>query len=434
MRHDGRSEPGRSSASAGVSRRRLLGISGVVLIAAGCGGNGGDRQHERDGRPSGTDDTEPTPGRTTAGPSGVLGANFNEDPADLRFSELQDLSASWLRGFIPMPEADEGDPATQRAVATLLTASEHGYGTILSLKFPHHARTIPKADSPAMAAELARVDKVLHAAMGKVNILEIGNEPFIASPPAKQDSAINAFYEKISRHIIAYRKKHFDERCGTRLYMGALNHLDNPEWHTGAAERWMSFARNTSEIEGVDIHPHVAYIEASQKYLDYILPRLRDDQKFLVTEFSLVLHWKQHMRDRIPASFAERYNMNPNMPVWELIKNSIQHPFPQAKWNDFLAMSPWYNTRRHYLRNQVQKFRDTGKLAVATYGVVQADAMVQNIGPDKQPWLFNSLFANRTVRQGRDGTPGRNHAWFEDFRALQRKHDRRPVSTGETAT
>ena len=215
------------------------------------------------GRPSDSGSGGATGG--PAAPSGVLGANFNEDPSDMRFSQLRELSAGWLRGFLPMPEADEGPPARQRAVATLISASKQGYGTILSLKFPYSGRALPKAGSALMDAELQRVDKVARAVMGTVDILVIGNEPFLETRPVDRDGpAVNAFYEHVARHLIAYRKQHFGARCKTRLYMGALNRLDDPERRTEATRRWVKFVHDTTEIEGVDIHPHVVSIDAAQ--------------------------------------------------------------------------------------------------------------------------------------------------------------------------
>ncbi|MFG2226673.1 hypothetical protein [Streptomyces sp. NPDC048644] len=420
---------GDSGERPGISRRLLLGVSGAALLTAGCGEKG---KAAGSGRPSDSGSGVPT--GASAAPSGVLGANFNEDPSDMRFSQLRGLSASWLRGFLPMPETDKGPPARQRAVATLLSASKQGYGTVLSLKFPYPDRALPAVGSALMDAELQRVDAVARAVMGTVDILVIGNEPFLESRPVDRDGpAVNAFYEHVARHVIAYRKQHFGARCKTRLYMGALNRLDDPGRRTEATRRWMEFVHDTKEIEGVDIHPHVVSIDAAQQYLDYVLPRLRDDQKFLATEFSLVLNWREHLRDTIPAPFAERYGTDPGTRVWELLEEAVRHPFPQEKWNAFLGMSPWFHAHQHFLRNQVQRFRATGKLAVATYGVVQADAMVRNIGPGKQPWLLNSLYANRTVQE-HGGITGRNQAWFKDFRALQRRRDRLPVRTGETAT
>ncbi|WP_369203924.1 hypothetical protein [Streptomyces sp. PU-14G] len=412
----------------GASRRRLLlGASAAALLAAGCsagkdeeGGRGGDGSPDH---------------RTARAPSGVLGANFNEDPSEVGFARLRGVSASWVRGFLPMPEVDRDAPERQRAVATLLDAHEKQYGTVLSLKFPYQQRALPAPGSGPMETELARVEGAARAVLGKVDILVIGNEPFLESRRADRGGpALNRFYEHVAEHLIAYRRKHFPHGCRTRLYMGALNHLDNPAERTAATRRWLDFVHGTPQIEGVDIHPHVTSLDAAQQYLDYVVPRLRADQKFLATEFSLVLNWRAHTRDRIPPRFARHYGIDPDTRVWQLLRLAVRDPFPQEQWDAFLSASPWFHRNRHYLRDQVERFRETGKLAVATYGVAQADAMVRDIGPDKQPWLLNSLYATRTVRQSEDGKPGRNQAWCEDFRALQRRRDRRPIRTGTTAT
>jgi hypothetical protein len=215
--------------------------------------------------------------------------------------------------------------------------------------------------------------------------------------------------------------------------MGALNHLNMATWRTPATERWMTFARSTPEIEGVDVHPHVAAIEDSQKYLSYVLPRLRGDQKFLVTEFSLVLLWKQHMNDMVSAEFSRLYSIPPGTRVWQVIRAAIENPFPRKKWQDFLSTSPWFEDHKHFLREQVRRFRATGRLSVATYGVSQGPAMVKGFGPTKQPWLLNSLYSNYTVQQAGE-MPARSYTFFNDFRALQREQDHRPVRTPEADT
>jgi hypothetical protein len=366
---------------------------------------------------------EPAPATPEQGAAplavGALGINFNEDPSDLKLTQLKALSAQWVRGFLPVREGDQGNPAQQPAVATLLTAAGQGYRTVLSLKFPFTSRPLPSPGSSAMAALLTRVDAVLHAVMGTADILTIGNEPFLETVPAERNSTLNAFYERLAAHVIAYRAEQCGQSCKTRLYMGALNRLGDPAQHTPATERWMTYARDTPAIDGVDIHPHVANVEATGDYLDYVLPRLRTNQAFLATEFSLVHHWDQHMADTVSTEFATRYGMPRDMQVWQVIAEAIRNPFPQQKWNDFLSVSPWFESRKTYLTNQTRMFRATGKLAVATYAGVQIQSMAADFGPDKKPWILNPVYANRTVRPGADGTIGRNHAWFEAFRALQ---------------
>src|SRR3546814_14384709 len=84
--------------------------------------------------------------------------------------------------------------------------------------------------------------------------------------------------------------------------MGALNRLDLKKNITPSTERWLAFVKATPAIEGVNIHPHVPKIELSKAFLDYILPRMRPEQTFIVPEFSLVGWWQQIGR----ASCRER--------------------------------------------------------------------------------------------------------------------------------
>ncbi len=251
--------------------------------------------------------------------------------------------------------------------------------------------------------------------------------PFFETRKVDKNEKLNTFYEAIAQHVIEYRDKEFGKDCKTHLYMGALNRLDNPAWQTPATERWMKFVHDTPAIEGVDIHPHVTDPAGVQKYLDYVLPKMRPEQKFLVTEFSLVLHWKEQLDKPVAAEFAKKYDFPIGTPVWKVVRSAIENPFPQQQWDEFLAMSPWYQEHKHFLRDQVQRFRDTGKLAAAAYGVAQDEAMVRDFGPDSSPWLFNSLFASKTVQSPKDSLPGRNGGWIEDFRFLQREQDHRQV-------
>ncbi|MBM0224886.1 hypothetical protein [Micromonospora sp. ATA51] len=350
---------------------------------------------------------------------GVLGANFNQNLDSVNYRELQAARATWIRGFFTMPAADHGDPADTTTLRTVLDAARRGYGTALSLKFPLAETEMPAAGTEAMAGEMARLEKVLPVVMGRVDLLVIGNEPFIESRPQDRTDVLNHFYEAVAQRVIAYRRAHCAPACKTRLYMGALNRLDLPDRRTPAAERWMRFVRETPDIQGVDIHPHVPSREAAQPFLDYVLPRLRPNQTFLATEFSLVWYWKEHMGDPVSAGFAERYGFPADAKVWQVIQAAIARPFPQQQWDDFLSSSPWLESQKHYLRDQMETFRATGRLAMASYGFRQDTLMVQNFGPDKVPWLLNSVFAPYTVQSAANGLAGRGYPWIDDFRDLQ---------------
>jgi hypothetical protein len=84
-----------------------------------------------------------------------------------------------------------------------------------------------------------------------------------------------------------------------------------------------------------------------------------------------------------------------------------------------LRSSPWFYRNADYLRQQVETFRGTCRLAVATYAAVQGPAMVGDFGPDSMPWLLNSLFGPFTVQRDAGGVLRRNTTWTDAFRASQ---------------
>jgi hypothetical protein len=347
---------------------------------------------------------------------GALGANYNENLDQLNYRELQSARASWVRGFYALPEADTVPPENSETLKVIREAHDRGYKTLLSLKFPKNNTSFPRPGSPEMTAELTRLDRVLPLVLGTADVVTIGNEPFIESLPAERDRRLNEFYETVARHVIAARDR---LQAKTHLYLGALNRLDLPQNRTPTVERYLRFVRETPEIEGVDLHPHIADEAAVQDFLDYTLPRLRPDQTFLVTEFSLVWYWQQHQSDRIPATFAQRYGYPADTQFWQVVGDAIEHPFPARKWNDLLSESPWFESKRHFLRDELERFRATGRLAVATYGFRQIPSMTAGWSATKVPWLLNSVFATLTVQPRGDGMSTPGYAWIDDFRALQ---------------
>ena len=419
-----------------VSRRWLLGVSGAaVLAAAGCGtgdGDGGgkkDAAKETDGL-KGMKAQQDRPG-SAEGPLGVLGANFNEDPADIDKARLDAAGASWIRGFVLMDEIKEGtDPLEQVAIKRLLRMHEQGLGTVLSLKFQFNKehRSVPSPTGPRMKTELEAVDEVLKAVLDKVDIITIGNEPLLETKPEERATRMNPFYQKVAAHTIAVREKRFPKGCRTRLYMGALNDLDDPKKRTAAVREWIKFVNRTPELEGVDIHPHVRSPQDATKAVDFVLGELDKKKKFLVTEFSLIKLYADQMPRRLPRKFVDRYKdeigfLTPRTKLWELLRYSKDHRLTQKQWDDLLRLSPWFENNKHFMRDQVRAYRRTGRLAVATYGVQQAHAMVDHIKETSQPWLLNSLYSVFTVRHEGGRLP-RNYTVFEDFRALQGQQDR----------
>ncbi|MFF3364978.1 hypothetical protein [Streptomyces misionensis] len=211
-----------------TSRRGLLGLAaGAALATAGLAARSADGGRDAvtvadAGGSFGAVPAGAVVSQVTAPPaSGVLGANYNESLDMIDYAELGAVSATWMRGFYLMSDADSGDPATQTGMATLLQASSDGYGTVLSTKFQYHDTTLPAPGTAAMNTALTRLDKVLAAVLGKVDIVTIGNEPFYETSQAdRTTSAINDFYEALARHAIRYRSTYFG--------LPALQHVVRP--------------------------------------------------------------------------------------------------------------------------------------------------------------------------------------------------------------
>lgn len=408
----GNAERSRPNEGSPLTRRRMLGLStmAVGLAAAGtagCGSAAGPKGRS----------TDAAGGRVTAPPPvNVLGADLDQNLDTMDFAELKDLSATWIRGFYPMQNADQGDVAGQPGMRKFLTAIGLGYGTVLNLKFKYD-RGLPTAGSSATKVALERLDKVLAVVMGKVDIVVVGNEPFFEC--GGRTTNLNEFYEVLAQHTIDYRRQHAGASGKTQIYMGALTNLEIPNGQNALTDRWLEFVKSNPSIAGTDCHPHVSSLIDGQKYTDYIIPRLRADQKFLATEFSLIKRYKQHLMDSVPTAFADRYRIPRGSRVWQVVRDSIQRPVPQTEWNDFLLACPWFANSKHFLSNLVGSFRKTGRCAVAAYPLQQGAPMVQNFGPKKTPWVFTSMFCPHTVQKGTHGLPGENVTWTNEFRSLQ---------------
>lgn len=399
------------------SRRQLLALAGPCSLAAlgiaGCSSDGGGTHRRATASPS----PATKPPATDA-----LAANVNQNLDRISFKQLAAVSATWIRGFYVMTNADHGNVATQPGLSKLLTAAKHGYGTVLNLKFQYRGSPMPAPGTPAMRTAFARLDKVLAATMNRIDIVVIGNEPFLEAGKAdRQSPRINAFYEAVAARAAQYRQRRFGSNCRTKIYMGALTHLDDPSAQTDQTRRWMEFTAKTRSIAGVDIHPHVSAPSGAQKYLDYVLPYLRSDQRFLATEFSLVQLWKMHLHDPIDTHFAAAHGFRAGMPVWQVVRHAGRRPFDERTWNEFLLSNSWYADNRDYLIEQVARFRRTGKLAVAGYGITQDKSAVRKFGPNSHPWLFNSLFCPFTCRPQPSGLPAQNTTWCPEFRAAQHR-------------
>ncbi|KAK2757331.1 hypothetical protein FQN54_004845 [Arachnomyces sp. PD_36] len=359
-----------------------------------------------------------TPSHGVAGVA-PLGANYNESLTWLHHDELRRVGANWVRGFVDMHQTDNIPPDHDHPnVTALLNAQKAGFKVILSLKWNYLEHDFPRFGGPDLGAEaeLRRLHHLLPMVMGKVDILVIGNEPFIECK-GDGDDRLNNFYEYLADEVIEFRKSR--GLTSTRLFMGALNRLDLPKNRTQAANRMLDFIKSRPDLEGVDLHLHIPSFDGHKVMLDYALSRIRPDQNFLITEFSLVWHWRQHFNDVVSSHYRGKHGLPPDTTVREVINEAIKNPMPYPQWEDFLTHEPWYFSRRNFMTNAMKLYRSTGRLVVATYGLCPMRERKQPFPKDGTPWILNSVLAPPMVQRNPDGSRHDNYPWAEEFRRLQ---------------
>lgn len=361
------------------------------------------------------------------GTRGALGANFNEKIFWIDHGELQRVSAQWIRGFIDMHQFDSLHPDQDPNIQALFKAIDAGFKTILSFKWNYSELNFPSPGSPEHAAEIQQLDRLLPIVMGKVDILVIGNEPFIEAK--QKGERLNVFYETLAERVIDFRKMH---SATTRLYMGSLNRLDMPAKRTPAIERFLRFIASRPELDGVDLHLHIPTFagpkahashnafEGHNAMLDYALSRIRPNQTFLCTEFSTVWHFKRHMNDAVSTHFCTKYGFPAGTKVHEVINSAIQNPMPYEQWEDFLRHESWFMDCQRFIANAIKLYRATGRLEVATYSFCPMRNRKRPFLDSDTPWMLNGVYAPSTVQLKPDGSRYENFLWAEEFRRIQR--------------
>ncbi|KAJ5692912.1 hypothetical protein N7462_002335 [Penicillium macrosclerotiorum] len=349
---------------------------------------------------------------------GALGVNYNESLTWIHHDEIKQVGAQWVRGFVDMHQVDSSHAEEDPNIKALFSVADAGCKTILSFKWAYPNAEFPEPGSPNHATELERLDRLLQIVMGKVDILVIGNEPFIEAQ--QTDERLNVFYESLANFFINFRNTHNNLPVATRLYMGALNRLDLPVKRTPAIERFLSFIASKPELDGVDLHMHMPNIAAHKAMVNYALSKIRPDQTFLATEFSMIWHWKNHISDEASIYFCEKYGFSPGVKVYQVINAAFQTPMPYAQWEDFLRHEPWYMEYQNFMANTMNIYKATKKLHVATYALSPMRNRKRPLLAIDTPWMLNGLYSPSTVQLNQDGSRHLNFPWGEEFRKLQK--------------
>jgi len=258
--------------------------------------------------------------------------------------------------------------------------------------------------------------KVLDAIYPKVDLLVVGNEPFIEVPQGRGQRDSNdlvLFYENMMSQILSYRT---NSGRDVPFYVGAFNNLQDPAWRGPGAVALLSYAKDTSGVAGIDLHLHTGSVSEMQTAFDWAHSQVGDQKTFISTEFSLVQYFKAHLGDTIDANFAKQYGVDATWKVYQYLDYALKNARPRAEWVDFLKASPWFVAVESSLADAADLFHEKGFVA-ATYAMLQTQT---SVGPTTDPWSLNALYCNRTcVLDAATGEPQFNDQWIDSFRGHQ---------------
>jgi hypothetical protein len=353
-----------------------------------------------------------------------LGVNYNEQFPFVDFNDLERSKTTWVRGFIDFFQMYENPSAlhSDERIIKYLSLKPNGYSTILNIKwnFKARAESFPAEGSVTLKLYLGFLEQLLEKVWLQTDILVIGNEPFIETSAEEKDQRLVDFYKAVAATVKKFREKqsgHF-----VPVFVGALNNLYDPAWRTEATKSLMEYANGDPGIAGIDLHIHHASMDQMKSALQYAAGQMRENQKILITEFSLMKHWRAQLNNPISESFASQYQLDPAMRNYQYIDLALKNPRQATEWYNYLKASNWFESRKHYLQEAFALMTAEPRFLIATYAIRQSYPYNQDFTPTTDPWILNSLFANRTlIPDPAYGWNQPNYAFIEDFISIQIK-------------
>ncbi|MGQ8338246.1 LamG-like jellyroll fold domain-containing protein [Sunxiuqinia sp. A32] len=348
-----------------------------------------------------------------------IGVNFNESLFHAEdVAKLGITKTIWVRGFFDFFQYYENqDRLTDidDQLEDFLLLKSAGYKTILSIKWNFHNKSYPDTTSAEIAAYNEFLQHFLDRVWEKINIVVVGNEPFIESMNNEErNTKLPLFYQYMCNRVHDYRSGKEE----IPIYFGAFNRLYDNYRDTEGVLKMLEFVKEKSWVEGIDLHIHHKTNDEIVSMYSYADARIRDDQKILLTEFSIVFWWQDYIRDPIPSEFASKYGYSADMLVHQYIYLALNDRRPKEEWDDFLSMSPWFEQRKHYLWEVYELLSQYESFNVATYSY--QISWGTNFDGNSVPWLLNNLIAAVTIKDDPEtGEKQFNYAFIDDFFKIQ---------------
>lgn len=378
---------------------------------------------------SGTGEDKPAPEATGGGvlvteTQQYIGVNYNESFQEIRSGELSASKTKWVRGFIDVfAHYDNQDLSTNAKIIKYLTVKDQGYKTVLSLKFNFITRAYPAVNSTTWNNYISFIDKVLDRVIAKTDVIVVGNEPFIESETSTYNEPLNSFYKAAATRVNQYLTARNLQRP---IFVGSFDNMyQSGRQGTTGINNLLAWCKATNWVAGIDLHIHHNNNPEITTTINFINDKIRNDQKIIITEYSLMKWWRDNLNNDLTTQFLAAANASITDNIfpppagitkcWQYIDYALKDPRKVEEWNAFQQNTPFLNDRRDYLCNSFRLFKATNKFWLATYAMRQSYPLNTDFTASTDPWILNSLFTPRTVELLASGDAQPRYAYLAQF-------------------
>jgi len=357
-----------------------------------------------------------------------MGVNVNERPHWLKPQLLKQSQTTWVRAFIEASHYIKGkrDLNDDYRIQSLKDVADTGHKIVLSIKWnlKEAGWHVPKPESKQEEKWFQFAGNLLKKLDGDLSILVLVNEITIDTPATdlqeNQDGVIPfvRFQKRLLDYISRLKPRAADGQA-LSIYTGGFTRLDLKKQQNRPVNQAMfKWINEDDRITGADFHIHQPDYKSSSESADFIRKQI-PAKPLIVTEFSLIWKWKNHLGDRIGSTqagraFSNRYDLDPNLTVAEYCTNVFSNPVSETEWQAFLKSQPWFEP--NYL-DVMGRLMEKHGVIVATYAFT---INPNGVGPRKittqsTPWFINQLLLPHMVFVKKSDRIAENYGLFNSF-------------------
>lgn len=346
---------------------------------------------------------------TTVSQSQDLGANFNENIETTvdNLEQLLDSRVKWVRGFVNIPRyflRTDGNNAISGVKSAVIknhaptskfiqtkTSSNGKLHLMMSLKIPfeNFSHLVPDPGTPEMSFLLQACKEFLISYdLGKnIEILVMGNEPEWEN--GGDSDAYRVFLNLFADSIAKWKQ---EQNWGFMVFAGSLNRVSELKNST-TIPAVIHAAQNNANIDGLDLHIHVANIAQARNDLKVTREDFRFNKKIIITEFSAVRALDEHVNDEI-GEWGTENGYSSTIKVFQWLNNIAERaanndPISEAEFIDFFHSRPWYPQR--WYRTFYNGFKHFDVYAVTGRFVCETGS--RNYNSSSKMWDLGAIYS-----------------------------------------